>query len=180
MLVHSLLRNDLGVDSPLHISLSRPLVLKAEDKDIFLDRLKHLTNERGTKAVSIRSRHLAWHPNETKTRWFLVVHLAKSTQLDKLLEICNGVAKEFQQPLLYAEAGQPKGDEFHISLGWSLHAPQSTESRLTASASSMGHNQGMSISPELMQQLSDLELDFQELKVRIGQDVNVVRLKPKR
>jgi hypothetical protein len=35
--IHSLLRSDLGVQLPLHISLSRPVVLRTEQRQPFLD-----------------------------------------------------------------------------------------------------------------------------------------------
>lgn len=38
--IHSLLESDLGVQTPLHISLSRPFVLQTEDRGGFLETLK--------------------------------------------------------------------------------------------------------------------------------------------
>jgi hypothetical protein len=35
--IHSLLRSDLGVQLPLHISLSRPVVLRTEQRQPFMD-----------------------------------------------------------------------------------------------------------------------------------------------
>jgi hypothetical protein len=37
--VHSLLKSDLGAELPLHISLSRPIVLRAEQRQPFTDSL---------------------------------------------------------------------------------------------------------------------------------------------
>lgn len=37
--VHSLLNSDLGAELPLHISLSRPIVLKANQRRGFIDSL---------------------------------------------------------------------------------------------------------------------------------------------
>ena len=45
-------------------------------------------------------------PNFEKTRWFLVLQLAQpgKDELNKLLQLCNQVAKAFDQPTLYAVA----------------------------------------------------------------------------
>ena len=37
--VHTLLRSDLGAELPLHLSLSRPIVLRADQRQAFLQRL---------------------------------------------------------------------------------------------------------------------------------------------
>jgi len=38
--IHSLLRSDLGAQLPLHISLSRPVVLRTEQRQSFIDAYK--------------------------------------------------------------------------------------------------------------------------------------------
>ncbi|KAF9894363.1 poly(U)-specific 3'-to-5' RNA exonuclease [Aspergillus nanangensis] len=47
--LHSLLRSDLGVQLPLHISLSRPVVLRTEQRQSFLETLQ----------TSIRNSHVS-------------------------------------------------------------------------------------------------------------------------
>jgi hypothetical protein len=42
---HSLLQSDLGVQLPLHISLSRPVVLVTEQKQAFSERFEHAIQE---------------------------------------------------------------------------------------------------------------------------------------
>lgn len=178
--IQSLIQNDLGVSLPLHISLSRPLVLKSTQKESFFTRLEQSTNEHSTKTLTLHPECLEWHSNESKSRWFLVIRLQKSMELDNLLAICNDVAQEYKQPLLYADAGKPKGDEFHISVAWSLQAPHTRVATAEESRNEAVEFEDMSIPRELWQQLSALEISFHELKARIGQDVHVVRLKPKR
>jgi len=178
--VHSLLENDLGVALALHISLSRPLVLKTAQKDSYLTHLQKFITENSIKALTLQPKDLAWHPNESGSRWFLVVRLQKSAELDKLLQTCNEVAKAFKQPLLYAETDKPKGDEFHISIAWSLQAPRKKGTSSKISRSDSLTEQDIGIPYSLLQRLSSLEISFAEVKVRIGQDVNLVGLKPKR
>ncbi|KAK5172202.1 poly(U)-specific 3'-to-5' RNA exonuclease [Saxophila tyrrhenica] len=177
--INSLLQNNLGVSLPLHISLSRPLTLKNAQKESFLAHLQHSITEAGIKALAIIPKGLAWHPNESKTRWFLVIRLQKSPELDKLLATCNSVAKEFKQSLLYVEKGKPKGDKFHISIAWSLNAPRTKDTRRHSEAGT-NEEEDMGIPYELIQRLCELDINFSEVKVRVGQDVNVVSLKSKR
>jgi hypothetical protein len=47
---------------------------------------------------------LDWVPNFEKTRWFLVLRLKRpgGNDLNRLLDICNGIVEEYGQPPLYA------------------------------------------------------------------------------
>ena len=53
---------------------------------------------------------LSWEPNFEKTRWFLVLRLAKpgSNGLNRLLQISNTTAARFDQPSLYANTPPPQ------------------------------------------------------------------------
>lgn len=185
--VHSLLENDLGVSLPLHISLSRPLSLKTDQKDAFLERLENTIGETSIKAFHIQPRDLAWHSNENSTRWFLVLRLQRSTEqaMNHLLEACNNVANDFGQPLLYAskdkrgkvQSASEVGEKFHISVAWSLEGPTGNEGKGSKSSlSAVGQGVG-GISDELLDRLSHLNIGFGEVKVRIGQDVHNLPLK---
>ncbi|KAK5698307.1 poly(U)-specific 3'-to-5' RNA exonuclease [Elasticomyces elasticus] len=157
--VQSLLSNDLGVTLPLHVSLSRPLSLLTPQKSPFLTQLKDAVSRTGVRTFDDVPGGLRWHPNELRTRWFLVLQLRKPAydELAKLLRSCNDVAKAFGQPLLYAaddvdgeagydaeaegerkhEMGSGEGDregKFHISLAWSLTEPKSATAAVTATA----------------------------------------------
>lgn len=87
-----------------------------------------------------------------------------NNELDTLLKKCNQVAAEFSQPLLYSTESQtvheagPSVDRFHVSLGWSLaqmHDPVVTQ---------------------LTQRLDAIDMSFDNVKVRIGQDVTTIPL----
>ena len=158
---------------PLHISLSRPLTLKTDQKDGFLAQLKYAIAEGNVKAFDVDAKELAWHPNETKTRCFLVLRLQASSSLSKLLDLCNGTAKAFGQPLLYESS---PGDHFHISIAWSLESPRSQDGDHGVEASA----DVASIPYALLGQLDSLAVHFDEVKIRIGQDVHNIALKAAR
>ncbi|RMY28815.1 hypothetical protein D0865_15672, partial [Hortaea werneckii] len=174
--IHSLLQNDLSVSLPLHVSLSRPLVLRTEQKEPFLDRLKNAILTSGVHTFTVRPNGLRWHSNEINSRYFLVLGLerAPKAEMSSLLTACNRVAKAFDQPLLYAEdevtakgkrkdakSPSPAEGKCHISIAWSLDAPESSQS-----------GEVIPIPPAI----SGLEVPFSEIKVRIGQDVTAVAL----
>jgi len=204
--IKSLLQDDLGVSLPLHISLSRPLVLTTDQKDTFLTRLKRqIAGNSDYRAFHVSPFGLAWHPNEARDRWFLVLKLGSTTSserpdagmqvLRRLLVKCNDVAGEFKLPLLYAAhtTAKPSSDgfdedRFHISIAWSLHPPKSTadrteveERRLPRTTISTARTEGDAFIPtELLSRLSELSIAFAEVKVRIGQEVHRIPLKERR
>lgn len=170
--IHSLLENDLGVQLPLHISLSRPLALKTANKDTFLANLTTAITTTGVRGFSASSNKLTWHPNEDRTRWFLVLSLERpeNDELRNLLRVCNKLAGEYGQPLLYQTSAR-KGKEvevddgkFHVSLAWSL----------------IEQNGEVEIGKEMKERLKKLQMEFDEVKVRIGQDVTGIPLKKRR
>ena len=151
-------------------------MLKTDQKDLFLARLQRQIHENGVYTLGNTPKDLAWHPNETATRWFLVVRLKTSPELSKLLGICNGVAKEFKQPQLYATSRKDdkEGDQFHLSIAWSLRPPATDNP--SVSAPKAGPSEA-GIPYERLERLCSLQVSFSEVKVRVGQDVHVVRLK---
>jgi hypothetical protein len=168
------LENNLGVPLPLHISLSRPLTLKTTTKDTFLTRLTTSIKETSVRAFTAAPSALTWHPNEDRTRYFLVLSLQRPEhdELRGLLEVCNQVAAEFEQPLLYRSAARKgKGKvaevedgKFHLSVAWSL-SPQEGE---------------VEVPEELKESVRRLTINFEEVKVRIGQDVTGIPLRRRR
>lgn len=188
--VRSLLQNELGVPLPLHVSLSRPLTLKTEQKEGFFQTLKNAVSGSGVKALTTSLEELQWHPNEDRTRWFLVLRVAdKNNELMKLLRACNSVADVYDQPRLYEddEAGESKrkkhnstnhekesqvSKKFHISIAWSLQDP--SESGVMQQGEGNGNGQNLPSS------VNGLGVPFSEVKIRIGQDVTSLPLDQKR
>lgn len=186
--IHSLLENELAVAQPLHISLSRPLTLKTEQKDAFLSQLQNAISESNVKAFHTEPKDLAWHSNENSTRWFLVLRLQRcmDQEMLRLLETCNEVANEFGQPLLYAsiakrwkaQSSSGAGDMFHVSVAWSLKGPRAKDKDERRKAVEVSEDVGVPY--ELLSRLGELSVRFGEVKVRIGQDVHTLPLKAAR
>lgn len=160
---------------PLHISLSRPLVLKTEQKDAFLNDIRESVEASNISAFAVQAKGTRWHPNETGSRHFLVLQLDRPTQneLSTLLDRCNRIAAAYRQPLLYASSATeqernveevPRADQFHISLAWALEDVQD-ETRLPAN---------------LAEKVTNLQITFTEVKMRIGQDVTSINLAQQR
>lgn len=184
--VHSLLENDLGVQQPLHVSLSRPLALKTETKDVFLQELESAITGSSVRAFTVRPLDAVWHANEDRTRWFLVLRLQRppANELRTLLKKCNALAVQFNQPLLYHGDTSTENDDsqdlhdsgihdsFHISVAWSLKFEESKQAQ--------SGPVNVDVSPALLKQFEGLNIEFSELKVRVGQDVHSIPLQQAR
>lgn len=185
------MHNDLGVPLPLHVSLSRPLALRTEQKDQFAQALKAAISGCGVRPFRVSFEELRWHPNEDSTRWFLVLRVAEENhELSKLLDACNGIAADHNQPELYADGGESSSskqpspedrkrkshstDKFHISIAWSLSAPPNASPTLER------QKQVPAEDADLPGSVRDLKVQFSEVKIRIGQDVTSLPLTAKR
>jgi hypothetical protein len=169
---------------PLHVSLSRPLTLKTEQKDDFLRSLRNTVSGSGVRAFTTSLEQLQWHPNEDRTRWFLVLRVEdRDHELMKLLRACNSVADMYDQPRLYeddrngepqrknqaASNGEEVSKKFHISIAWSLQKPHEN-----------GVGQDFDIGTTSLKSIRSVSVPFNEVKVRIGQDVKLLPLDVKR
>ncbi|CZT17819.1 uncharacterized protein RCC_03655 [Ramularia collo-cygni] len=167
--IHTLLENDLGVQLPLHISLSRPLTLKTAQKDKFLADLKTAISTTGVRGFAVTPNKLTWHPNEDGTRWFLVLSLIRpeNNELQKLLDVCNKLAGEAGQPLLYQGSKSREVDDgkFHLSVAWSLTPQEEGE---------------VDVATGIKEKLKGLKIELGEVKARIGQDVTSIPLRKRR
>jgi hypothetical protein len=108
------LRSSLGATLPLHVSLSRTLQIKTDDRDAFLETLSSSMRKAAVRPFHIRFSRLTWVPNYERNRWFLVLAIEKPAQdeLNRLLEASNEAAEKCGHPGLYTGgAGDgPTGD----------------------------------------------------------------------
>jgi hypothetical protein len=97
------LRSPLGVPLPLHVSLSRTLQIKTEDRDTFLDALTTSLRKAAVRPFGIEFTNLKWVPNYERNRWFLVLGIEKPEhdELNRLLEACNEASHKCGHPGLY-------------------------------------------------------------------------------
>ncbi|KAI0190937.1 hypothetical protein EV127DRAFT_74807 [Xylaria flabelliformis] len=113
--ITSFLTSDLGTPQPLHISLSRPIVLSTSQKDTFQTDLESSIRSSGIAPFELAPVGIKWHRTAESARSFLVLrvgstekrdddHGKKNPQLATLLRRANAVVTAFGQPALYAFA----------------------------------------------------------------------------
>jgi hypothetical protein len=193
--VHSLLLSDLSAPLPLHISLSRSLVLKTEQRDEFLERTTANLKQASVRPFNVEYSKLAWYPNHDQTRWFLSLSVARPghDELNQLLDACNEAASSMHQPKLYVPNDEDVvsksrskkrkksdlriesdtdvstipdcSDFFHISLAWSLSPQQLNEEIFSSDATKHA--------------LKGLSTTFDVVKVKIGNVISPIALSSK-
>ncbi|KAI0902746.1 U6 snRNA phosphodiesterase Usb1 [Ustulina deusta] len=162
--ISSFLTSDLGAPQPLHISLSRPIVLGTAQKDDFLSAVESSVRTSGIAPFELAPLGLRWHRTADSSRSFLVLRVGSrqpaaldkserqaddgndgdrsaNPQLAPLLRRANALVTAFGQPALYAlarRAGEGESadvdDAFHISIAWSFAVPSADLRRLTEEA----------------------------------------------
>ncbi|KAL4872268.1 hypothetical protein BDV12DRAFT_162618 [Aspergillus spectabilis] len=182
--MHSFLHSDLGAQLPLHISLSRPVVLRTEERQPFLDAFQATLGNSDISPFDVGVESLDWVSNSEKTRWFYVLGARTPDKdcLNRLLRISNLSLGQFGQPPLYkpltdlSKASEPKlhtqgsspnptedySECFHVSIAWSLTEP-SADAR-----------EGMRNID--LQKLGALRIRFDCVKVKIGNKVSSLPL----
>ncbi|KAF2850770.1 hypothetical protein T440DRAFT_507847 [Plenodomus tracheiphilus IPT5] len=140
------LQSGLGTPLPLHVSLSRTLQIKTEDRNAFLETLEQSLRRTAVRTFHYAFHSLKWVPNFERNRWFLVLNIKKPPQdeLNRLLNACNQAAQKCGHSALYT-GGQGDGpmesdktskstkgkasfqDDrsayFHVSIAWNLSEP---------------------------------------------------------
>ncbi|KAJ5424735.1 hypothetical protein N7445_010708 [Penicillium cf. griseofulvum] len=181
-IVHSLLHSDLGAQLPLHISLSRPVVLRTEQRVSFTETLQKAIHDSHVLSFDVQPDTLYWSSNYEKTRWFLVLGVQRPRHdgLNRLLKLSNDSLARFGQPPLYASSTREQTSAsilnmsstlnsedfsgcFHISLAWSLSEPSAKERERVARID--------------LRALRDINVGFDSVKAKIGNVV--VRLPAK-
>ncbi|BDD57718.1 hypothetical protein MAP00_003063 [Monascus purpureus] len=175
--IHSLLYSDLGAQLPLHISLSRPVVLQTEQRSSFTEAFQTALRDSHIRPFNVEPDGLNWVSNYEKTRWFLVVRVKRpdGDNLNALLRLSNRSLTLFRQPPLYETGtvqkqqsrlnGSDPGDFshcFHISIAWSLNKPSLEMEKRTAGIDLKG--------------LRDLTVHFNSVKVKIGNNISSMPL----
>ncbi|PGH33432.1 hypothetical protein GX50_03739 [[Emmonsia] crescens] len=187
--IHDLLYSDLGAQVPLHISLSRPVVLVTEDRQPFRDLLNDAIRESNIRPFHVKTDGLDWVSNFEKTRWFLVLRIIKpmNNELNRLLALSNQSLAAFQQPPLYknpppttthakkrdtekfrtqrsttSAAVADYSDYFHISIAWSLTEPSQEDKQRVASVE--------------LGKVKEIEVPFNSVKLKIGNSVHNLEL----
>ncbi|EPS44648.1 hypothetical protein H072_1353 [Dactylellina haptotyla CBS 200.50] len=164
--LESFLYSDLGTQLPLHISMSRPVVLRTEERDGFMTSLERGVQRVGIGPFDVDFTALEWVPNQDRTRWFWVMR-ASSPVLSTLLAVCNQVVRRHRQPELYLRDSRGNiRDGFHVSIGWSLTEPTKEISQEISAAIS-----------EVRADLQELKMRCDTLKVKIGNAVHTVELR---
>ncbi|KAF1932117.1 uncharacterized protein M421DRAFT_284824 [Didymella exigua CBS 183.55] len=136
------LQSELGAPLPLHVSLSRTLQIKTDDRKSFLGTLNTSLRRAAVQAFHFDFCDLKWVPNYERNRWFLVLGIKKPAHdgLNRLLSACNEAAQKCGHPALYSggKGDGPMGsnsppytkhdktdrsDMFHVSIAWNLTEP---------------------------------------------------------
>ncbi|KAI9374407.1 U6 snRNA phosphodiesterase Usb1 [Aspergillus egyptiacus] len=176
--LHSLLHSDLGAQLPLHISLSRPVVLRTEERQPFMDTFEAALYDSDITAFDVQLRSLDWVSNTERTRWFYVLRAQSlhGDYMNRLLRISNRSLALFGQPPLY-ESDSPKAhaaqgntsdspndvsEAFHVSIAWSLAEPSPDDRNRMEDVD--------------LQMLKELKIRFDCVKVKIGNHVSSIAL----
>jgi hypothetical protein len=189
------LQSDLGAPLPLHISLSRTLQIRTEDRDAFVDTLRSSVRKATVFAFRCDFAGLKWVPNYERNRWFLVLSIEKPAQneLNKLLVASNEATGRCGHPGLYVGGpgdgpmennGTHNGakrresrhheehdvdfsDRFHISIAWNLEEPDPEWTLLVKAINVSNH-------------LQSPQSTFDAVKARVGNAVHSIDLRAAR
>ena len=189
------LQSELGASLPLHVSLSRTLQIKTQDREAFLETLRVSLRRSAVRAFDFEFEYLKWVPNFERSRWFLVLGIKRPEydELNGLLNACNEAVESHGHPGLYTggkgdgpmedrdlddgskrrrvnEVERQKQDYseyFHVSIAWNLTEPDAEWTTLVRTIDTSKYIQ----SPEAA---------FDAIKVRIGNAVQNINLPTKR
>jgi len=178
--LHSLIRSNLGVRLPLHVSLSSPLTLTTDNKDIFEKTFTKALRDTRISAFQVLPFGLCWVSNFDQSRYFLILVLSQpqNGELNTLLKTCNEVCRSFGLPELYGKGrsvgvstGSPLDNasttplnqnntthgKFHVSIAWTLSRPDHACEELVQNV-----------------QGGDISIPFNNIHIKIGNAVSVV------
>lgn len=196
--IHPSLLSELGTPVPLHISLSRTLQLKTDEKDQFLQTLTASLRRAAVRPFNVRFTGLKWVPNYERNRWFLVLGIEKPAcdELNRLLRACNDAAEKSGLPPLYVggKGDGPMEDNASTEITTKRRKSIQAEDTATKSKSTVDRTQNYHISiawnltephPEwiTLAQAVDVHkfidaphVPFEAVKAKIGNVVNIIDL----
>lgn len=183
--LNTFLTSDLGAPLPLHVSLSRPIVLTTGEKDLFLDKITESIESSSTHPFQLTPYGLGWYKSLDSDRTFLVLRvstgmrvvassdeLPSNKELVDLLKRCNAVATSFDQPALYQSAADTElvEEAFHVSIAWASAMPDAEMSQRTYRLLDRRHTFGS---------ICKWEVAVSSIKAKIGNIVTRVPLPEK-
>jgi len=194
--VHSLLLSDLSTPLPLHISLSRSLVLPSHQRDSFLELVTQNIRSSSVRPFNVDFSSVAWYPNHDRTRWFLSLSVATPAQneLNKLLGACNRAARAVGQPVLYEVDNQGSitdGDSLGNKnkkqkitqrnvIAEYLEIPNCSDSFHVSLAWSLSHPAAKATDVKRAhEEVKDLRTVFDIVKVKVGNTISSIPLSNK-
>lgn len=200
--IHPSLLSDLGTPVPLHISLSRTLQVKTDQREPFLEVLTSSLRKAAVRPFNVRFTRLKWVSNYQRNRWFLVLGIEKPAQdeLNRLLNACNDAAEQCGHPPLYVGGRGDGPMEDDDPAEANSKRPKSMQNDTAAADSKpnidRSENYHVSIAwnleepvPEWRALAQDVDVSsfiqspqtaFEVVKARIGNVVNAVGLDPRK
>lgn len=181
----TLLQSDLLVPLPLHISMSRALSLKTQDRDEFQKTVESYLRHSNVSPFEVALADLKWVPNYDGNRWFLVLGIVRPAhnELNQLLEACNKACSAYGHPQLYATQRQSAkrrrishdasvtesdhSDAFHFSIAWNLDGSTLDFEQLKSSDK---------VISMMEQDIKPIHVHFDSIKLKIGNVVTSIPL----
>ncbi|KAF2442218.1 hypothetical protein P171DRAFT_391902 [Karstenula rhodostoma CBS 690.94] len=201
--IHPSLLSELGTPIPLHVSLSRTLQIKTDDRYQFLDILNKSLHRAAVRPFDVRFTGLKWVPNYDRNRWFLILGIEKPAQdeLNRLLHACNDAAEESGHPPLYVggKGDGPMEDNDTIDIDIASKRRKSVQNKDTAveAKSTIDRTQNYHVSiawnltepdPAWITLAQDVDVSkfikspqtpFEVVKAKIGNIVHNIELDPR-
>ncbi|KAI9750352.1 MAG: hypothetical protein M4579_006508 [Chaenotheca gracillima] len=173
--LHGFLTSDLGAPSPLHISLSRPIVLVTEQREAFLDLVTGSVKKSGVRPRTETRERGGGAPRRSNGR----PGYGRDRRPGSEAANTRDPSLTFDGPV---EASHPdRSGHFHISIGWMLHEPPPEVVAYTSTLLENAQIEGAeSVGDGLPQKkLSSWRIRFESVKVKIGNTVTSVQLPTK-
>ncbi|KAF1969898.1 hypothetical protein BU23DRAFT_231853 [Bimuria novae-zelandiae CBS 107.79] len=200
--IHPSLQSELGTLVPLHVSLSRTLQIKTDEREKFLETLTASLRRAAVRPFKVNFSGLKWVPNYERNRWFLVLGIEKPVQdeLNRLLDACNDAADKCGHPPLYVgDIGDgPMEESVPSKKARKWRKSTQNESTPTQTKSTIDRTQNFHVSiawnltepdPEWVTLVQSVDVSkfiasphgpFEGVKAKLGNVVNNIELDPRK